>query len=152
MSILENMIDPVSKNLTGQFTKEYKAFLSALKNKILSSRMKAALAVNQEIIKLYWYIGQQLIEKQKTSCWGDKLIETLSRDLRNLFPETSGFSQQSLKRMRMFAEYYPNIEFGSQAVTQLPWGHIQLLMLKNNFPTVEEIEAELNDDKANLKN
>ncbi len=141
---------------------EYKTLLHELKEKILSSRLKAAQAVNQHAIELYWQIGKQIIEKQKTTSWGDKLIETLSKDLRNTFPETKGFSPVSLKRMRMFAESYLKLEFGSQAVTQLPWGHIQLLIfkikdesirslcaeqckLRINLPTVEEIEAELNE-------
>ena len=130
MPVRKKSIKSSSKNLTPNFSNEYKTFLNELKSKILNSRLKAALAVNQEVIKLYWHIDHQIIEKQKMAAWGDKLIETLSNDLRNLFPETSGFSPQSLKRMRMFAEYYPDVEFGSQPVTQLPWGHIQLLLFR----------------------
>lgn len=110
--------------------REYKTFLNDLKSKIQSARLKAALVVNHEVIELYWYIGGQIIEKQKTAHWGDKLLEALSSDLRHSMPETRGFSPTSLKRMRMFAACYPQLEFGSQAVTQLPWGHIQLLLFK----------------------
>jgi predicted nuclease of restriction endonuclease-like (RecB) superfamily len=110
--------------------KEYSAFLNDLKSKIHSARFKTALAVNHEVIKLYWYIGRQIIKKQKVTDWGDKLLETLSKDLRHFFPETRGFSPISLKRMRMFAACYPTLEFGSQPVTQLPWGHIQVLLFK----------------------
>ena len=111
-------------------TAEYKVFLNELKEKITSSRFKAAQEVNQQVIQLYWHIGKQIIKKQKNASWGNGLIESLSEDLRNSFPETKGFSATSLKRMRMFAEYYPNVEFGSQPVTQLPWGHVQLLLFK----------------------
>ncbi len=131
-----------SLSASPKLNKEYKVFLNELKNKIRNARLKAALAVNQEVIELYWYIGQQIIEKQKTTNWGDKLIETLSNDLRHSFSETRGFSPASLKRMRMFAEYYPNIEFGSQAVTQLPWGHIQLLLFKVKDGKIREWYAE----------
>ncbi len=110
--------------------KEYKTFLNDLKNKIQSTRLKAALAVNHEVVALYWHIGGQIIEKQKITHWGDKLLEALSSDLRYSFPETRGFSPTRLKRMRMFAACYPRLEFGSQPVTQLPWGHIQLLLFK----------------------
>lgn len=118
------------KELTFQIEKSYKNLLNEIKNKIRSSQLNAAYAVNNELIKLYWNIGQKIIKKQKETSWGSKLIEALSHDLRNAFPETSGFSPVSLKRMRMFAQYYPDIEIGSQAVTQLPWGHIQLLLFK----------------------
>lgn len=113
-----------------RLNKEYEPFLNDLKNKIYSARLKAALAVNRQVIELYWYIGSQIIEKQQTTDWGDKLLEALSNDLRHIFPETRGFSPISLKRMRMFAASYPNPQFGSQPVTQLPWGHIQLLLFK----------------------
>src|SRR5262245_19304263 len=110
--------------------KEYKTFLDTLKSKIQNARLKAALVVNHEVIALYWYIGNQIIKKQKMTHCDDKLLQVLSNDLRHAFPETSGFSPTSLKRMRMFAACYPKLEFGSQAVTQLPWGHIQLLLFK----------------------
>lgn len=122
---------PSKKNETAlHFEKTYTTFLVEIKKRIRSSRLQAAITVNHELIKLYWHIGQQILVKQKITCWGDKFIETLSHDLRHSFPETSGFSSINLKRMRMFAEYYPDIEFGSQAVTQLPWGHIQLLLFR----------------------
>lgn len=116
-------------SLSLKLDREYKTFLNDLKSKIQGARLKAALAVNHEVVELYWYIGGQIIQKQKTTHWGDKLLEALSSDLRHSMPETRGFSPTSLKRMRMFAACYPQLEFGSQPVTQLPWGHIQLLLL-----------------------
>ena len=133
---VQSSSDPI--RLPSELAKEYHLFLDELKNKIRHARLKAALAVNHEVIELYRYIGQQIIEKQKSAHWGDKLIETLSNDLRRSFPETRGFSPTSLKRMRMFAEYYPTIEIGSQAVTQLPWGHIQALLFKVKDNTIRE--------------
>ena len=107
--------------------KEYKTLLNELKNKIRGARLKAALAVNHEVISLYWHIGKQIIERQN---WGSKLVETLSKDLRNAFPETSGFSVRNLQRMRQFSANYPNFEILPQAVAQLPWGHISVLIHK----------------------
>lgn len=121
---------------------EYKDLLNDLKHKIVSARLKTASLVNQEVISLYWYMGKQIIEKQKLTHWGDKLLETLSHDLRQAFPETHGFSSTSLKRMRMLATHYPKLEFGSQPVTQLPWGHVQLLLFKIKDETVRSWYAE----------
>ncbi len=70
----------------------YKGLFNEIKNKTRSSRLQAALAVNKEAIMLYWYIGKRIIEKQVETKWGDKLIETLARDLQHSFPETRGFS------------------------------------------------------------
>lgn len=122
--------------------KEYKVFLNALKNKIRSSRFKAALAINQEVIQLYWHIGKQLIEKQEESSWGSKLIESLSKDLQAAFPETSGFSVRNIWRMKQFAAYYPSYEIMPQAVAQLPWGHISLLIHKIKDESIRTWYAE----------
>lgn len=100
----------------------YKVFLAEVKEKVHSSRLQASLAVNQAVIQLYWFIGKGIIEKQKETAWGEKLLETLSRDLNNTFPETYGFSIRNLERMRQFAKEYPTAEITTQAVSQLPWG------------------------------
>lgn len=115
---------------TFHFSPEYREFFGELKNRIRTSRFQAALSVNVEVIKLYWHIGNQILQRQQTSSWGSKLIEALSKDLRLAFPETHGFSAVNLKRMRRFALTYPEAEFGSQPVTQLPWGHIITLIHK----------------------
>ena len=105
----------------------YKGLLNELKSKIRRARLKAALSVNHEVIGLYWHIGKQIIERQS---WGSKLVETLSKDLQSAFPETAGFSVRNLQRMRQFAANYPSFEIVPQAVAQLPWGHISVLIHK----------------------
>ena len=101
----------------------YVAVLENIKKQIRESRLKAALAVNCELIKLYWKIGVAILEKQKISKWGDKILENLSRDLSEEFPDMKGFGTQNLKYMRRFASEYDENEFGQQSVDQLPWGH-----------------------------
>lgn len=110
--------------------KSYVDFLSHLKEQILAARFRAASAVNQEAISLYWSIGKQILEKQVQANWGSKLIEQVSHDLQNAFPETHGYSVANLKRMRLFAQAYPDLEIGAQPVRQLPWGHIVVLLQK----------------------
>ena len=101
--------------LSVNFTQDYRVFLAELKDKIRSARLKAALAINKEVIELYWHMGKQIIEKKN---WGSKLVETLSLDLQNAFPETSGFSVRNLRRMRQFAAHFPDITIMPQAVAQ----------------------------------
>lgn len=112
-------------------TKEYATFLHELKDHLRGARLKASLAVNRELIRLYWNIGKKIIEKQS---WGTKLIHILSQELQNSFPETHGFSVRNLQRMYQFASYYPDFAIAPQAVAQLPWGHISVLIqkIKNN--------------------
>ena len=103
----DSRLDPLSTNSdittesTFHFSPEYKEFFSEIKNQIRTARFQTVLSVNCEVIKLYWYIGNQILYRQQTTTWGSKLIETLSKDLRFAFPETSGFSPPNLKRMRM---------------------------------------------------
>lgn len=110
--------------------KEYASLFHQLKEKIRASQLRAAMAVNKEVIELYWDIGKRILEKQQTTLWGSKLIEVLSRDLLTTFPETRGFSIRNLERMRQFAQFYSTLDFAAQAVPQLPWGHIVLLIQK----------------------
>jgi predicted nuclease of restriction endonuclease-like (RecB) superfamily len=122
-----------------KLSRDYLALFNHLKEKIKTTQLRAALAVNQEVIGLYWYVGKKIIEKQQQAGWGTKLIETLSLDLQNAFPETHGFSASSLKRMKRFAEEYPSLdEISAQVVRQLPWGHIVLLLQKIKGPQERE--------------
>lgn len=111
-------------------SQDYKDFLIDLKVRIRSAQIKAAHVVNRELIQLYWEMGKSIVERQKLAKWGSGFLEQLAKDLRAEFPGMEGFSETNLRRMRQFAEYYPNILIQSQAVTELPWGQIQVLMFK----------------------
>lgn len=56
-----------AKNGSLQISKDYKQFLQEIKQRIKSARLRAALVVNQEVIKFYWEMGRLIIEKQKNS-------------------------------------------------------------------------------------
>ncbi len=107
---------------------EYNKFLQRLKERVASSRYKAALSVNSELTLLYHHIGTQILQAQERQGWGAKVIDQLSKDLAAEFPEMKGFSTRNLKYMRKFAAEYPDSQFVQQAVAQLPWGHIVTIM------------------------
>ena len=106
----------------------YKHFLTNIKDRLKTAQIRAALAANSELIKFYWELGTDLIEKQKNHQWGSHFLEQFSHDMRQEFPEMQGFSKRNLEHMRRFALLYPKIEFAKQAVSQLPWGHVVRLM------------------------
>jgi predicted nuclease of restriction endonuclease-like (RecB) superfamily len=116
----------------------YKEFLNDLKERVATSRYKAALNVNREMIFLYHHIGNQIIQSQEKHGWGAKIINQLSLDLRAEFPEMKGFSPQNLKYMKRFAEEYSFEEIGQQAVDRLPWGHNIILMYELSDKTERE--------------
>lgn len=117
---------------------DYAAFLNDLKTQIRASRTKAALAVNRELILLYWSIGERILEQQKRQGWGAKVVLQLAKDLRLEFPDMQGLSRTNLLYMRAFAEAYPNLEFVQQVVGQLPWGHNVRLLDKLDSLEVRE--------------
>ena len=76
---------------------EYRDWLRELKQQIRTGQIKAALSVNSQMIMLYWDLGRQITEKQKNAKWGSGFIEQLSKDLRDEFPEMTGFSYDNLR-------------------------------------------------------
>lgn len=101
----------------------YDDFLRDLKDRIRTAQVRAALSVNQELVLLYWQIGRDILLRQQQQGWGAKVIDRLSADLRQAFPEMKGFSPRNLKYMRALATIYPDEQFVQQAVAQIPWGH-----------------------------
>lgn len=96
---------------------EYRQWIIELKGKIRSAQIKAALAVNQELILLYWDLGKMISERENV--WGSKLLEQISADLKSEFPDAGGFSVTNLRYCKLFYKYFSN---GSQAVNQIDLG------------------------------
>ncbi|VAW46514.1 FIG074102: hypothetical protein [hydrothermal vent metagenome] len=114
----------------------YIDWLAELKKKIHSTQQRATLAVNRELVLMYWQLGRDILNRQSTQGWGAKVIERLAHDLRNAFPDMKGFSRTNLLYMRSFAEAWPDEKIVQQAVGQLPWGHNLVLISK--LKTAEE--------------
>ena len=101
----------------------YSNLIESLKKEIHTARIKAHLAVNKELIQLYWKIGRRILEEQASQGWGAKVIETISTDLRKEFPEIKGLSYQNISYMRQFSSEYSHDEILQQLVGEIPWGH-----------------------------
>jgi predicted nuclease of restriction endonuclease-like (RecB) superfamily len=109
---------------------DYGPWLADLKERIHAAQQRAALAVNRELVLLYWQIGQEILARQGQEGWGTKVIERLAQDLRNAFPDMKGFSPRNLKYMRSFAQAWPDAEFVQGVLAQLPWYHQVTLLDK----------------------
>jgi predicted nuclease of restriction endonuclease-like (RecB) superfamily len=125
--------------------KEYIETLAGIKKRIRESQLKAAVAVNRELISLYWSIGKTISDKQEKSGCGSKVIEKLAHDLQNDFPGLEGFSRRNVFRMRAFyLEYKLVPPLAAQLneiehlgiLTQIPWSHNIILMEK--IDSIEE--------------
>lgn len=111
-------------------TQTYAALLANIKDRIQSAQVRASVAVNRELVLLYWGIGNEILARQQAEGWGTKVIERLAKDLRSEFPQMQGFSRTNLLYMRAFSAAWPEEPIVQQLVGQLPWGHnVRLLDL-----------------------
>ena len=117
---------------------DYAQVLTKLKDDVRASRIRVARAVNTELILLYHRIGTYILKLQKEQGWGSKVIQQLSKDLKSTFPDMNGFSERNLKYMRKFAFEYPDAEFVQQAVAQLPWSHICIILTALQSPDARQ--------------
>lgn len=107
---------------------DYKSWLVSIKNQIKSAQIKASIAVNEEMLNLYWNIGKDISEKHLDSQYGSGFFDNLSKDLKNEFPDSQGFSVTNLKYMKRFYLFYKEIrhqlgdDFENQLFT-IPWRH-----------------------------
>ena len=110
---------------------DYRQALADIKQRIQTSQTRAVLAVNTELLGLYWDIGRQLDAWQRERAWGSAVVEQMAQDLQASYPGMKGFSRSSLFAMRQFYAFFsPQFEFVPQSVGQMPWGHMRTLLAK----------------------
>ena len=93
-----------------------------------AARSRALAAVNQELVGLYWQIGEYISRKLASAAWGEGVIEQLADYIARMHPDLKGFTRRNLFRMRQFYETYVGDEKVSPLVTQLSWTHNLLIL------------------------
>lgn len=146
---------------------EYKDWLKSLKSRIQQSQIKAAIQVNGELLRLYWQMGAEIVEKQQTAKWGDGFLKNLSHDLMETFPTMKGLSYTNLRYMKQWYLYYSQVDTicqqvvgkletpaGQQTVPpmgntffSIPWGHH--LMIMQRCKDLEEAKFYIQQTVAN---
>lgn len=127
----DGVIFPVAPNLS-EMSDSYLDFIEAIKKEIQNQRLKVVLNANSSMICLYWNIGKAILQKQEEEGWGAKVIDRMAKDLKDAFPDMSGFSPRNIKYMRKFAECWSDFEIVQQVVAQIPWRTNMKLMDKLN--------------------
>ncbi|HKL01634.1 MAG TPA: DUF1016 N-terminal domain-containing protein, partial [Desulfotignum sp.] len=122
---------PVGK---GELPADYAAVLEGLKKRIQSERLRVVLSASAAMILLYWDIGRIILERQEQQGWGARVIDRLSHDLKQAFPDMKGLSPRNLLFMRSFAAAYPEAEIVKQVVSKIPWGHNIRILQKVKHP------------------
>lgn len=130
---------------------EYNSWLKEIKQRILKSQIKASIAVNIELLRLYWDLGKNISNKVNKSNWGAHIMEKLSTDLKKLFPDMKGFSRTNLFSIRRWYDFYSQInedfEKVQQLVGQIPWGHNVLIITR--IKEIEEAKFYINKTLEN---
>jgi len=114
----------------------YASVLGEIKQRIQAERLRVVMAANSAMIILYWDIGRLILERQEREGWGAKVIDRLSADLSEAYPDMSGLSSRNLKYMRAFAAAWPDREIVQQLAAQIPWFHTCTLLDKINDPQI----------------
>ena len=110
-----------------------------IKTLIAQTRQKALLAVNQQLIILYWNVGKYIFLKLQNAEWGEKIVTQLADFLKTEEPDLKGFSSRNLFKMKQFYEIYKN----SEIVLSLP------PLLENTNSEIVPTLSALFDDISN---
>ena len=116
-------------------TTEYKEFIKRIKLKVRQAQIKASVKVNIELLKFYWELGEEIIEKQKTASWGSGFLKQISKDLMREFPNVKGFSLSNIQYIRRWVLFYT--KSGTSCAT-FSKEYLDILT-----PSIEEMEEEL---------
>lgn len=112
----------------------YAEALTDLKSRIARERVRVIMSANAAMVLLYWDIGRVILQRQKTEGWGARVIDRLSTDLREAFPDMQGLSPRNLKYMRAFAAAWPDRVIVQEALAQITWYHNIALLQKLDNP------------------
>jgi predicted nuclease of restriction endonuclease-like (RecB) superfamily len=108
---------------------DYPLVLEDLKSRVRAARLTAHRRVNTELIKLYWSIGNTVLQRQVNEGWGSQVVTRLAEDLRADSPTMKGFSISNVFYVRSFAGAWPDLDqIVQQAAGLLPWGHITVIL------------------------
>ena len=132
---------PVPPSLT-EMNNQYFELRNSIITRIKETRLRFIIQANTDMIKLYWNIGNDILQRQKTEGWGAGVIDRLSADLKDEFPEIVGFSARNLNYMKRFALTWSDSSILQQPVAKLQWSSIIMLITKLNDNATRESYAQ----------
>lgn len=130
--------DPTPRPAADLTPTGYADLLAEVKQRVRAAQVRAAVAVNRELVTLYWQIGRDILRRQRAEGWGAKVIDRLAADLHAAFPDMKGFSTRNLKYMRALADAFPDEAFVQEALAQITWYHSVTLLDKVPDPAARE--------------
>ena len=109
---------------------DYLGFLVEIKTRIRQAQYQAFRAVNNELLSLYWDLGESIHQKQKSLGWGKSVVQSLANDLQAEFPGRNGFSARNLWNMRDFYGEYSALPKLQPLVAEISWAKNLVIMAR----------------------
>ena len=131
-----------NRQLSPDLAKEYASWISELAKRYQSSQIKAASKVNEEMLRFYWSIGEDIEKRQLENRYGCHFYEKASKDLRRTLGLERGLSSTTIKYAGYFYRLYYQLFKNRQGVIddfdclfKIPWSlHILIIDKVNNDP------------------
>ncbi len=129
------------------YDSQYQKLLTSVIEQAKATRFRTSVGVNQQLIRLYWFIGEEITRLKIDTKWGSKFFTQLSHDLMSAFPDMKGFSTRNLQYIKQMYDTFSSITITPQVVAQIghtnsvvdyvslvPWGHIRFILDKKFGP------------------
>lgn len=89
---------------------DYAAWLSEIKRRYISVQIKASIKINTEKLRFNWSVGRDLVIRKAEERWGSGVVEQLSLDLKEAFPQEKGFSSRNMWRIKQWYQFFSTTE------------------------------------------
>lgn len=125
----------------------YTTLLRHIKQRVTQAQQRAFFSANEEMLRMYWDVGEMLTGSQMEDGWGQKTLERLSVDLKNEFPKIKGFSVRNMQFMMQFYEEY-NKELtlpkcNTPGITKLPISQLNKNTETDKYPITQSAISQL---------
>lgn len=132
-----------------KYNDAYRNWIQDVSKRFRQSQIKAAVKVNDEMLRFYWSLGRDMDSIKDKYSWGSHFYDRISKDLKKVLPEVKSFSPRNLLYMHQFYRLFPQMEITPQhdaliagsiitpqadaqidtmPVFCIPWGHQKLLI------------------------
>ena len=112
----------------------YSILLRQVKQRVALAQQRAIYAANEELLRMYWDLGNVLYSAQQAEGWGKGTLERLSKDLKNEYPREKGFS---VRNLRCMIEFY--LEYNQELTMAKAFLQPAVAKLQNNSSLTTQV-------------
>ena len=100
--------------------KDYVEWVADVKHRYRQSQVKASVRVNTTMLEFYWSVGRDLVRMRAEDRWGTGVVKQFALDMRQAFPNETGFSFTNVKYMKQWYSFYSErVEKGQRLIGQI---------------------------------